>query len=76
MKLRRRTLYFILKLVSLDAMELTFTRFVNVTENNKDKILKSKHENSIYLSAHSSYYINLNAEELGKQAASIDCEIY
>lgn len=60
------------KSVGLDALELIFTRFVNVTENNKDKILKSKLENNIYLSAHGSHYINLNAEELGKQEASIE----
>jgi deoxyribonuclease-4 len=61
-----------IKSFGLDAMELIFTRFVNVTDNNKDKILKSKLENDIYLSAHGSHYTNLNAEELSKQEASIE----
>jgi deoxyribonuclease IV len=33
--------------VGLDAMELLFVRNVNVTENNRDKILKSKLENDV-----------------------------
>lgn len=60
-----------IKSVGLDAMELLFVRNVNVTENNKDEILKTKLENNIYLSAHGSHYINLNSEELSKQEASI-----
>lgn len=61
-----------IKSVGLDAMELLFVRNVNVTENNRDKILKSKVDNDIYLSAHGSHYINLNAEELYKQEESIE----
>lgn len=48
-----------IKSIGLDALELLFVRNVNVTENNRDKILKSKLENDIYLSAHGSHYINL-----------------
>jgi deoxyribonuclease-4 len=57
-----------LKQIGLDAMELPFVRSVNVTEKNKDAILTSKHAASFYLSAHGSYYVNLNAvDELKKQ---------
>jgi deoxyribonuclease IV len=59
-----------LKSIGLDAMELLFVRNVNVTDKNKDMILKAKLENDFYLSAHGSYYINLNADELEKQEQS------
>ncbi len=48
-----------LKSIGLDAMELLFVRNVNVTDNNKNIILKNKLDNDIYLSAHGSHYINL-----------------
>ncbi len=59
------------KSIGLDAMELLFVRSVNVTQNNMDRILESKLENEFYLSAHGSYYINLNAEDIEKQEQSI-----
>jgi len=52
-----------LKSIGLDAMELAFVRSVTVSEKNKDGILKAKNECDFYLSAHGSYYVNLNAEE-------------
>ena len=61
-----------IKSIGLDAMELLFVRSVNVTDKNKDIILKSKLDNGVYLSAHGSHYINLNADELEKQQQSID----
>ncbi|MEG0772578.1 TIM barrel protein [Clostridium sp.] len=61
-----------IKSIGLDAMELLFVRSVNVTDKNKDIIFKSKLDNGVYLSAHGSHYINLNAEELEKQQQSID----
>ncbi|AWI03984.1 TIM barrel protein [Clostridium drakei] len=61
-----------LKSIGLDAMELPFVRSVNVTEKNKDKILKAKIDNNFYLSAHGSYYINLNADEKEKQEQSME----
>lgn len=61
-----------LKSVGLDAMELPFVRSVNVTDRNRDAILESKSDNLFYLSAHGSYYINLNASEIEKQKQSID----
>jgi len=60
-----------LKSIGLDAMELLFVRSVNVTDKNKDIILKTKLNNEFYLSAHGSHYINLNADELEKQGQSI-----
>jgi deoxyribonuclease IV len=59
------------KSIGLDAMELLFVRNVNVTEKNKDIILKSKSDHDFYLSAHGSYYINLNADESEKQEQSL-----
>jgi deoxyribonuclease IV len=60
-----------IKSVGLDAMELLFVRNVNVTDKNKNLILKTKLNNDFYLSAHGSHYINLNADELEKQEQSI-----
>jgi deoxyribonuclease IV len=60
-----------LKSIGLDAMELLFVRSVNVSDKNKDAILESKSRNDFYLSAHGSYYLNLNADELSKQEATI-----
>jgi deoxyribonuclease IV len=53
-------------------MEMPFVRSVNVTDKNKDEILKEKIENDFYLSAHGSYFINLNADELEKQEQSME----
>jgi deoxyribonuclease-4 len=60
-----------LKHFGLDAMELPFVRSVNVTEKNSEAILRSKKENDFYLSAHASYYINLNADSPDKQSDSL-----
>lgn len=49
--------------IGLDSMELPFVRSVNVTDRNRDAILKAKDKYNIYLSAHGSYFINLNAVE-------------
>lgn len=60
------------KSIGLDAMELLFVRNVNVTDKNKDIILKTKLDNDFYLSAHGSHYINLNADEAEKQEQSME----
>ncbi len=60
------------KSIGLDAMELLFVRNINVTDNNKEIILKTKIDNDFYLSAHGSHYINLNADETEKQNQSIE----
>lgn len=61
-----------LKNIGLDAMELPFVRSVNVTDKNKEGILEEKNNNNFYLSAHGSYFINLNAEEIEKQEKSLE----
>ncbi|MDR3590922.1 MAG: TIM barrel protein [Negativicutes bacterium] len=61
-----------LKAFGLDAMELLFVQSVNVTDKNKDAISAAKLENDFYLSAHGSYYINLNAAEPEKRRQSVD----
>jgi deoxyribonuclease-4 len=61
-----------LKELGLDAMELPFVRSVNITDKNKDAVLSSKTQNDFYLSAHGSYFINLNAEEDEKVEKSIE----
>lgn len=58
--------------LNLDAMELPFVRSVNITDKNKDEVLSEKNSNNFYLSAHGSYYINLNADEKEKQEKSIE----
>lgn len=60
-----------LKGLGLDAMELPFVRSVNVTDKNRDAILDVKRRHDFYLSAHASYYINLNAACQEKQEASL-----
>lgn len=58
--------------IKLDAMELPFVRNVNVTAKNKDEIFQEKTAKEFYLSAHGSYFINLNAEESEKQEQSLE----
>jgi len=58
--------------LGLDAMELPFVRSINVTDKNKDSILNKKIEHNFYLSAHGSYFINLNADEEEKQLKSLE----
>lgn len=61
-----------LKSIGLDSMELPFVRSVNVTDKNKNEILREKEEKGFYLSAHGSYFINLNADEFEKQDQSME----
>ena len=56
--------------IGLDAMELPFVRNVNVTSKNRDEILNEKLSHNFYLSAHGSYFVNLNADEPEKQDQS------
>lgn len=56
--------------IGLNAMELPFVRSINVTDNNRDLILERKQASDFYLSAHGSYFINLNAEDEEKRNAS------
>lgn len=49
--------------LGLDAMELMFVRSVTVTDRNCMAIRRASAENDIYLSAHGSYYVNLNSAD-------------
>lgn len=60
-----------LKSIGLDAMELLFVRNVNVTDKNREAIIRAKEEHDFYLSAHGSHYTNLNAEDVLKQEQSL-----
>lgn len=61
-----------LKSIGLDSMELPFVRSVNVTDKNRGEILKEREALDFYLSAHGSYFINLNADEYEKQEQSME----
>ena len=58
--------------IGLDAMELLFVRSVNVTDKNSAEIMRAKKAHNIYLSAHGSYYVNLNAATAALQAQSLE----
>jgi deoxyribonuclease IV len=58
--------------VGLDALELLFVRSVNVSEKNCAQILAARHKHNVHLSAHGSYYINLNAETPLLQEQSLE----
>jgi deoxyribonuclease-4 len=58
--------------IGLDALELLFVRSVNVTDKNCAEILHAREKHNVYLSAHGSYYINLNAESQMLQQQSLE----
>lgn len=58
--------------IGLDAMELPFVRSINVTDKNRPNINAVKKSTNFYLSAHGSYFINLNAKEDEKIVKSIE----
>lgn len=58
--------------IGLDAMELPFVRSINVTDKNRLSIIEAKEKYNIYLSAHGSYFINLNAVEEEKKEKSLE----
>ena len=59
------------KELGLDAMELEFVRSVNITKEKAPEVKKSAEKNSIVLTCHAPYYINLNSVESAKLKASI-----
>ncbi|WP_426349409.1 TIM barrel protein [Alloiococcus sp. CFN-8] len=61
-----------LKEIGIDVMEFPFVRSINVTDKNKDAILANKIKNNFHLTAHGSYYINLNAKEEEKITKSLE----
>lgn len=58
------------KNLGLEAMELEFVRFVNISENNAPLVKAAAQKNDIQLTCHGQYFINLNAQEEKKIAAS------
>ena len=59
------------KELGLGAMELEFVRSVNITKEKAPEVKKSAEKNSIVLTCHAPYYINLNSVENAKLKASI-----
>jgi len=59
------------KSLGLAGMELEFVHSVNISKEKAPLIKKIVEENELTLSCHGSYYINLNAVEKDKLAASI-----
>ena len=60
-----------LKKLGLGAMELEFVRQVNITKEKAPDIKRAAQQNEITLTCHGQYFINLNALEKKKEAASI-----
>jgi deoxyribonuclease IV len=58
--------------VGLDALELLFVRSVNVTDKNSDSVVRAKTAHNVYLSAHGSYFINLNGDTTALQEQSLE----
>jgi deoxyribonuclease-4 len=57
--------------LGLDAMELEFVQNVNVSAEKAPSVRKAAESNSVILTAHGSYYINLNSPEKEKWHASV-----
>ncbi len=57
--------------LGLSAMELEFVHSINISAEKAPEVRKAGEENSIVLSCHAPYYINLNAKEKPKWHASI-----
>ncbi len=60
------------KKLGLGAMELEFVRSVNITKEKAPEIKRIAEENSIVLTCHAPYFINLNSLEKAKIKASIE----
>jgi len=56
--------------LGLEAMELEFVHSVNLSEESATKVNNERQKSDIMLTCHGSYYINLNAKEKEKVAAS------
>ena len=57
--------------LGLDVMELEFVRSINITKEKAPEIRKVGEENSVALTCHAPYFINLNSAEKPKVRASI-----
>jgi len=58
--------------LGLDSMEVQFVHGVRMKNSTADSLRKVAEKNNIKLTAHGSYYINLNSDEQDKRSASID----
>ena len=59
------------RVLGLDAMELEFVHSVNISEKTAPLVKKAADDNSVVLTCHAPYYINLNAQDDAKMKASI-----
>ncbi len=59
-----------IKTLGLGCMELEFVRNITISKEKAPEIKRIAREESVILSAHASYFINLNATDLQKRAAS------
>jgi len=57
--------------LGLGCMELEFVRNVNISKEIAPEVRRTSKENNVVLSAHGSYFINLNAKERAKLQGSI-----
>ncbi len=57
--------------LGLSAMELEFVQSVNISKEKAPEVRKGAQESNVTLTAHGSYYINLNAQERPKYHASV-----
>lgn len=61
-----------LKSLGLEAMELPFVRSVNITDKNRESVKTIREEFDFHLTAHGSYFVNMNAKEVEKKEKSIE----
>lgn len=61
-----------LKSLDLDAMELPFVRSVNITDKNREIVKATREKYDFHLTAHGSYFVNMNAKEEDKKEKSIE----
>ena len=59
------------KELGLDAMELEFVRSVNITKEKAPEVKETAKKETVVLTCHAPYYINLNAIEPAKKYASM-----
>lgn len=60
------------KELGLDSMEVQFVHGVRMKEDTAKGLAETAKKNDVTLTAHGSYYINLNSDEPDKRSASID----
>lgn len=58
--------------LGLDAMELPFVRSVNITDKNRESVKATREKYNFHLTAHGSYFVNMNAKEEEKKEKSIE----